>query len=151
VNDKASAVSSAPNEDPFARRAPPPLPPEAPPTRDEVRAIVRDAVLDATVPILQRLRALEEELRVRGGALLHAQAAPMARGSFVDGVAVVLPPAAPAVTSTTSFDANLVDDRELARAFNGGRRRKQMAWMLGLVALLAVASAVIGAIASNMR
>jgi len=129
------------------------MPQEAPLTREEVRAIVRDAVLDATVPILQRMRALEEEVR-GGGQVSRSLGAAAPRNSAMGGVIISAKPSAPGPASSAfvpSTASDLADDRELAMSFNGNRRRKQMAWILGLLALFAVAAAVIGAVASNMR
>jgi hypothetical protein len=152
LNDQTTAVPGAPDDE-LSRRAPPPLPPEQPPTRDEVRAMLRDAVLDATVPILQRLRALEEEIRARGSSVPRRPTA-LPASAAANGIAVPVASAAPGTASMPArqwHESDGADEREFARAFNGGRRRKQMAWILGLLALLAVASAVIGAIASNVQ
>ena len=152
MNDKTAAVPGTPDDE-LSRRAPPPLPPEQPPTRDEVRAMVRDAVLDATVPVLQRLRALEEEIRGRGSSVPRRPSA-LPASAAAQGIALAVVAAAPGAASMPArpwHESYGADERELAGAFNGGRRRKQIAWALGLLALLAVASAVIGAIASNAR
>jgi hypothetical protein len=132
-----------------SQRLQPPVPQEGPLTPAQIRVLVRDAVLDATAPILQRLSDIEHELRALKNAAgpVHRDAPvrlPTADGNFspanVNTTAVV--------RSGAGYD---LEDAELARAFSGSRRRKQMGWMLALFAVLAVGAAIIGAILSNPR
>jgi hypothetical protein len=104
-------------------------------------------VLDATAPILQRLHAIDDELRALKNAAgpVHRDASvrlPTAEGNF-----------SPATVSTIAVGRSNVgfdqEDDELARAFSGSRRRKQMVWTLALFALLALGAAIAGAILSN--
>jgi hypothetical protein len=132
-----------------SQRPQPPLPQQGPLTPDQIRVLVRDAVLDATAPILQRLSAIEDELRALKNAAgpVHRDASvrlPTAAGNFspatVNTIAVG--------RSNAGFDQ---EDAELARAFSGSRRRKQMGWMLALFAVLALGAAIAGAYLSNPR
>ena len=132
-----------------SQRLQPPSPQEGPLTPDQIRVLVREAVLDATAPILQSLRAIEHELRVVKNAAgpVHRPASvrlPTADGNF-----------SPAIVDAAAFGRSGarydLEDAELARAFSGSRRRKQMGWMLALFAVLAVGAAIVGAIVSNPR
>jgi hypothetical protein len=131
------------------QRLSPPSPQEAPLTPAQVRVLVRDAVLDATAPILQRLHAIENELRAvkNSAGPVHRTAPvrlPTADGNFS--------PATLDMTAIASLDSGHDhEDAELARTLSGSRRRKQMGWTLALFAVLAVGAAIAGAILSNAR
>ena len=128
---------------------PPSLPQEGYLTHDQARVLVRDAVLDATAPILQRLRAIEHELAAVKNATRAMHQTESVRLPTADGnfSSVTLDTTADGL-SGVGHDR---EDAELARAFSGSRRRKQMGLALGLFAMLAVGAAIVGAILSNPR